>query len=257
MKHNPWLMRRPGGPRQMRLFCFSYAGGSAAAFMPWRARLAPSIELCAVELPGRGMRMAEDCYVSLSALVEDLAEVIANERDLPFAFFGHSLGALIAFELARYCMGNHLPMPGHLFVSGCAAPQQRSPAARRLHELSDDALIDVLRAYNGTPPAVLAHQELMAMVLPTIRADFALVADHQYRPGPRLGIPITALAGKSDELVSTRIDGWKDETTGPCRIEWFEGDHFFIQPQQVAVIACLNAELACPRFSSARAHGAA
>jgi medium-chain acyl-[acyl-carrier-protein] hydrolase len=235
----------------MRLYCFSYAGGSAAAFLPWQAQLDPSIELCAVELPGRGMRMMELPYAALPALVADLAQVISRERDLSFAFFGHSLGGLIAFELARYCQCRHLPMPEHMFASGSAAPQDRSPAKHRPHELSDHALIDVLNDYNGTPPEVLAHQELMALMLPTIRADFALDADYQYRPYPRLSIPITVLAGKRDDFVSKQVEEWKNKTTGPCTIEWYEGDHFFIHAQRDAVIACVNAALLRPQATSA------
>ena len=244
MTSTPWLIRQPGGPRRLRLYCFSYAGGNATSFMSWQAALDPAIEVCAVQLPGRGVRLSEQPHNSLTGLIEALANVIGCQSKLPFAFFGHSLGGLVAFELARYCKRHYLPMPEHLFVSGCDAPQFRSPS-RRLHELEDDALIDVLKNYNGTPPEVLENRELMALVLPAIRADFALVADYQYRPSLPLKIPVTVLAGKLDDhVLSEQIEGWQKETTNTCRIHWFVGDHFFINSNRDAVIDCLSAELA-------------
>jgi len=247
MHPKSWLMREPGQAsvaRTLRLFCFSYAGGSAGSYLPWQAVVDPSIEICAVQLPGRGARLAEQPYTSLPHLIEALAQVIARESKLPFAFFGHSLGGLVAFELARYCKRQYLPMPVHLIVSGCSAPQFRR-ASRQMHELDDDALIEVLRDYNGSPPEVLANRELMTLLLPTIRADFALAENYKYRPGPPLTIPISVLAGKRDDHDSPdQTNGWSRETTNTCRVHWFEGDHFFIQSEREAVLNCLNNELA-------------
>lgn len=244
LQPSPWLMRQRGGERRLRLFCFSYAGGSATHYLPWQAALDPAIEICAVQLPGRGPRMAETPLASLPLLVDKLGDVIAQQNDLPFAFFGHSLGGLTAFELARHCRRHHLPMPEHLFVSACNAPQGRPPP-RRLHELDDDGLIAALKDYNGTPPSALADREFMELMLPAIRADFALVADYQYRDGPLLDVPITVLAGKYDKhVLSERLCRWREETTESCELRWFEGDHFFIHAQRDAVLACVARELA-------------
>lgn len=246
MYSTSWLMREHAQApraRTLRLFCFSYAGGSAASYLPWQAAVDPSIEICAVQLPGRGARLAEQPYTSLPHLIEALAQVIGRESTLPFAFFGHSLGALVAYELARYCKRNDLPLPVRLFVSGCCAPQFRRES-RQLHALDDDALIDVLRDYNGSPPEVLANRELMSMLLPTIRADFALVSNYQYRPSALLTHPITVLAGTRDAYdTREQVDGWGKETSGACKVHWFEGDHFFIQSERKAVLDCLNNEL--------------
>jgi surfactin synthase thioesterase subunit len=231
----------------MRLYCFCYAGGNATSFMPWQAALDSSIEICAIQLPGRGARLGEKPYRSLSALVADLAEVIALDDAIPFAFFGHSLGGLIAFETARYCQWHSRPMPQHLFVSGCAAPQYRSPS-RHLHTLSNHELIQALQKYNGTPIEVLANRELMDIVLPAIRADFALAEDYTYILGPLLPTPITVLTGKLDDHVSlAQAEGWRRETLGECRVELFEGDHFFINGEMREVLDCIKPELEAMR----------
>jgi surfactin synthase thioesterase subunit len=243
MHKSPWLIRQPGGPHRLRVYCFSYGGGSAMAFRPWQAILGPEIDVCAVQLPGRGARMAETPYTDLALLIKDLAQVIAADSKLPFAFFGHSLGGIVAFELARYMQLHRLPMPLALFASGCNAPQHRN-RSQGMHLLPDDALIDTLRDYNGTPPEVLANRELMELVLPMIRADFTLVEDYQYRPAPLLNIPITVLAGQRDDRsCAEQAEGWHKETSATCRIEWFEGDHFFINSERDAVLAYLAVEL--------------
>ncbi len=212
--------------------------------MPWQALLNQDIEVCAVQLPGRGLRMEETPYTNFPSLIMALAEVVGVEDGMPFAFFGHSLGGLIAFELARHLQRHHRRMPKCLFVSGCDAPQFRIPS-KSLHTLSDDELINALKDYNGTPPEVLANRELMELVLPTIRADFSLVEKYQYRPSQLLNIPMTVLQGRLDDHI--RFDDaerWACETTGACRVHWFEGDHFFINSERQKVIDLLNGELA-------------
>ncbi len=253
---NPWLVSfgPPGPARHLRLYCFSYAGGSAAIYQPWRARLDPGIELCAVQLPARGMRLAEPAERNLPVLLSRLAEVIAAQpAGVPFAFFGHSLGALLAFELARHLQRTGLPQPVKLIVSGSASPQLREPI-EPLDEHDDDKMIERLTQYNGTPTEVLQHAELMRLMAPAIRADFALVADYDYLPGPLLEMPITALAGQADDQTSReQIDGWARETRARFEQHWFDGDHFFIRPQMEAVIARLNADLSPGALQRARA----
>lgn len=243
MASTPWLIRRRGSAGRIRLYCFPYAGGNAFHFLAWQTALAPTIEVCAVQLPGRGERLAETPYKSLPALIETVAAVIAQQDARPFAFFGHSLGGLLAFEVARYCQRSDLTRPIHIFASGCDAPQHRS-ASRRLHELGDDALIAALKEYDGAPSSVFENTELMALTLPAIRSDFALAENYHYRPGPPLDIPITVLAGKLEKISAAQVEGWQKETTGACRIRWFEGGHFFIHSERTAVLECLKTELA-------------
>lgn len=243
-----WLVRKPQPQARLRLYCFAYAGGSAHQFLPWQAALGPDIEVAAFQLPGRGPRLAEPPIPVMAPLLDTLAERLAAQLHSPghppFAFFGHSLGGLLAFELARLCRRRGLAMPEHVFVSACNAPRGR-PAPRMLHRLDDAGLVEALRDYNGTPPAALADPELMALLLPAIRADFALVENYQYLPGPLLDMPLTVLAGSTDRHVQAeRLPRWQEETSAPCALHTFDGGHFFIHEQQQAVAECIRRRLA-------------
>ncbi|PLY40168.1 thioesterase [Janthinobacterium sp. ROICE36] len=241
MKQTPWLVGTRLPTRNLRLYCFSYAGGGAHAYTPWQRALGPNIELSAIQMPGRGARMGEPPVESMTQLVETLVDVIVSDADMPYAFFGHSLGGLIAFEVARCLARQRKTMPQRLIVSGCAAPQHRNQS-RQLHRLSDDALIQALADYNGTPPEILANQELMALLLPMIRADFGLAERYAYLAGPSLDIPISVFAGTEDQHVSS-AGKWAEESSVTCRVHSFEGDHFFIHTRRDAVVACLKREL--------------
>ncbi len=246
MNTSPWLLRAPQAGRRLRLYCFSYAGGSAHAYASWQAALGADIDVCALQLPGRGMRMMEQPYTSLPKLVDALGQLLARQDRTPFAFFGHSLGALLAFELTRYCARHGLAMPEQLIVSGTSAPQHREPS-RGLHTLPDEALIAELELYNGTPPEVLQHRELMELLLPTIRGDFALAEQYVYRQAPLLTLPITVYAGRRDPRVSLeQASEWRKESSGACQLHWFEGDHFFINSERDLVLECVSAQLASP-----------
>lgn len=213
------------------------------SFLPWQPLIHPDVEICAIQLPGRGMRFHEEPYTSFAELIVRLTDLIAQEGASRFAFFGHSLGGLLAFEVTRSLHDKGLATPAHLFISGCDAAGYRSPS-KQLHLLDDESLVQELKTLNGTPSEVLANSELMALILPTIRADFALVEGYRYQQRPPLDIPISVFAGKLDPVDSPeQVDGWKDETTGPFEVQWFEGDHFFIQPEQASVLASLNARL--------------
>lgn len=252
MLRSSWLVRPAPGPRRLRLYCFSYAGGSAQAYRPWQEALDVSVEVCAIQLPGRGARMHEPMFTDMPALVQQLAFDMAAEPDLPFAFFGHSLGAVVAFELARYCRRHALRQPELLVASGCNAPHLRN-LPQALHELDDEDLIAVLRDYNGTPREALEHRELMAIVLPVIRADFCLGCNYVYRDGPPLDIPIAVFAGRGDQHVSLAgVEGWARESVAGTSVDWFDGDHFFIDAQRQAVLGRLegllqDCQAACPQ----------
>lgn len=249
-----WIVQRPVPAKELRLICFSHAGGSAVSFMDWQSAMAPPILVCAVQLPGRGARYHEPPCSNLPELVGKLAAVIDDMDDLPCAFFGHSLGALLAFEVARHQRRRGRHVPRHLFVSGCHAPRHRGPPAG-LAKLSDEALIARLRGYGGTPPELLAHRELMALVLPAVRADFSLVEDYAYAPdATRFDIPMTVLAGTADTRDSAvQVEGWRQETSAACEVRWFDGDHFFINSCRREVIDCINAELTSWSIKPARA----
>lgn len=242
-KSSPWLISQAKKEPRFRVYCFPYAGGSAGAFMPWQSAVPADVEICAVNLPSRGARWNEPAPQSMESVVQAMVGVLSTQDATPYALLGHSLGACMAFELARACQAQGLAMPQKLFVSGCDAPQVRVPPTE-LHQLPDDQLIEALQHYNGTPPEVLAHEELMQLVLPVIRADFSIAANYAYRPGPTLDIPITVLCGKQDPHVQAEhVSKWQAETTGACSVHWFDGDHFFIDSARSTVLARINAEL--------------
>lgn len=243
MYSSPWLLSAGAG-RPLRLYCFCFAGGNAATYLDWKSALAPDIEIRAFQLPGRGARFFEAPATGFNTLIATLSDVLRNEpADRPFAFFGHSLGALLAFELARTQAARALPLPAHLILSGCAAPRYR-PAPKGAHLLNDAALIQHLRDLNGTPHEILEQEELMAMLLPTIRADMALVADYVYCSGVPLRMPLTVMAGRDDDIsANQQTAGWSEETLGPCEIRWYDGDHFFINSQRETILSEIKALL--------------
>lgn len=244
LRTNAWFISGSAPAARLRLYCFPYAGGNAAVYQHWQATLAPHIEVCAIQLPGRAGRFRDPPYYFLAHLIKVLAAEISRNPSLPFAFFGHSVGALVAFELARHLQRAGLPNARWLFASGRSAPRQTRPS-EGLHRLSDAALLDVLKDYDGTPPEVLAHRELMQLVLPTLRADFSLSETYTYQAAPPLDIPISVFAGRQDEHgTDERAYDWQAETLAACRISWFDGGHFFINTQTGAVLRSLQTQLA-------------
>src|SRR5215471_3592490 len=177
---SPWFVRaQKRSNRRIRLFCFPYAGGSSAIFRRWPDYLPVDIEVIAVELPGRGGRLKEPPFCRLSDLIASLVAPISQLLDVPYVFFGHSMGATIAFELTRALRRSKVGEPERLFVSGRAAPDILD-SERLTYDLPDADLIGELQKLNGTPPEVLSHVELMQMMLPVIRADFELVETYRY-----------------------------------------------------------------------------
>ena len=241
---SPWFVRpAKASPYRLRLFCFPFAAGASANYRHWPRRLPPDIEVIAVELPGRGARIKDKPFLRMRPLIQALLEPILPLLDLNYAFFGHSMGALIAFELARELRHHGAPEPVHLFVSGRQAPQ--IPDAHRVtYNLPDTELIAHLQELNGTPPEVLAHAELMDMMLPIIRADFELVQTYEYTPGPPLRCPITAFGGLSDiDAQPPHLEPWKDQTTGRFQLRMLPGDHFFVRSSEGQLLEMLSRDL--------------
>lgn len=240
----PWLARSRPDPRaRLRLFCFPYAGGTTHIFRRWPEALPPSVEVCAAQLPGRGPRIGERPYSNLHDLAEALLPVIAERRDLPFAFFGHSMGALFAFELARLLRRSGGPSPVHLFASGRRAPQLPDTLPPT-YNLPDAEFLEELRRLNGTPPEVLEHPELLELMIPHLRADFEVVQTYVYAEGPPLDIPVSVYGGLEDEEVSVEdLEGWREQTTAAFSLRMFPGDHFFIDTARPLLLGRLSEEL--------------
>lgn len=211
----------------LTMFCVPYAGGSAAVYRTWRSAVPGWMELCPVELPGRGHRIAEPPHTTLDALVRDVSDEVIARSGGRYVLMGHSLGALLAFEAARVLRTRGLP-PLMLVVAGHGAPhlpQRRKPIAH----LPDEDFLAELVALGGTPSDVLTNDELAALVLPALRADFAVADAYGPRPGPPLGCPISVFGGADDRQVRlTDLEGWRRHTTGTCTVRVLPGDHFFI-----------------------------
>lgn len=239
-----WFCGTSDPDASVQLFCFPYAGGNAAAFLPWQPLLGRDVELWVAQLPGRGGRLFETPPHDLDDLVAQLTEAVAEHVDRPFALFGHSLGALVAFEVARALRHDGLPTPDSLWVAGAEGPQTRA-VVHPLHDLPDAELVEALRDYGGTPTELLDDREMMELLLPGLRADLALDECYTYRPGAPLDLPIHLLLGNRDPHVEpTRVAGWSYESSQPVRRHVFPGDHFFLFPHQATITALLATALA-------------
>lgn len=241
---NSWLTcLRPKPQAKLRLFCFHYAGGGALSFRSWSDSLPPTVEVCAIELPGRGTRLMEPPFTQLEPLIQELTPVLLPYLNKPFAFFGHSMGALVSFELARILRKKYDLSPVHLFVSGRRAPQVPDPDPP-IHTLPEHEFLDELRRYNGTPESVLENAELMQLFLPTLRADFAVLETYVYTPEPLLDCPITAFGGLEDWKASCDdLEAWREQTNAEFSLQMFPGDHFFIHSAQPLLLQLLSRRL--------------
>jgi medium-chain acyl-[acyl-carrier-protein] hydrolase len=226
---NRWFQYNVPRPNaRLRLFCFPYAGGGANIYRTWVARAPTSIDVLPIQLPGRFTRLGEAAHTDLNTLVTRLADELAGEFTHSFALFGHSMGALIAFELTRTLVRRGARLPRRLFVSARKAPHVPDPR-RILHDLPEAEFLKELTRLQGTPPEVLAHPELRALALPLLRADFQLCETYQYVPSAPLGVPITSFAGVRDEdCPPDQVAAWRELTESDFQPHTCDGDHFFI-----------------------------
>jgi len=226
---NPWLAyTRASAQAHVRLFCFPYAGGSAAIYRRWVTDAPPEVDVCPVQLPGREGRLLETPITSMDVLVEAVAQGLEDELAQPFALFGHSMGAILAYELSRLLRRRGAGRPLHVFVSGCSAPDigiTRIP----IHALPRDKFTEELKRLNGTPEAVLQNAELMQLMEPVLRADFTAIERYVHRPGAPLDCPVTAFHGSEDpDVRMEHVERWRAHTTAQFERRSFAGDHFFI-----------------------------
>lgn len=228
----------------MRLFCFPHAGGGSLAYLAWPAELGPEIEVCAVQLPGRENRLRESAFNDLKLLRERLAEVLLPALDqTPFAFFGHSFGALVAFELARELRRRGAPLPRLLVAAGRAAPSRGGVARPLSALLDDDEFIDeIARRYGGIPAKLRAERDLLALILPTLRADLKLAEAYEHHPEPPLPLPIQVFGGSNDPGVGEQdLQGWSRETTARFGVQILPGGHFFVQEARQDLLRAIRA----------------
>jgi medium-chain acyl-[acyl-carrier-protein] hydrolase len=241
---NKWVLfprQNPGAA--LRLFCFHYAGGSAQVFHDWPGRLPPIVEMGAIQLPGRGHRVGDLHIRRLLPLSRVLAQELLPYLDKPFVFFGHSLGALLCFETARSLRRENRRQPAHLFISATEAPHRQS-LAEMLSRLPKSALVKKLREFNGTAVEVLQSDELLDVILPTIRADFELYETYEYHPESPLECPMTVYGGLEDHSVDAeRLASWSEMTAGVCEIRMFPGGHFYLKSSQSTFLQTFAGDL--------------
>ncbi len=238
---NPWIPSyKPGSRARLRLFCFPFAGGGASLYADWRQRLPPEIDVCAVQLPGRESRLAEPAFTRIGPLVDARSRVLTPCLDLPFALFGHSMGAVVAYETALRLRAYRETFPVHLVASARQAPHIPS-AEDPSYTLSDEAFTEKLRRLQGTPQEVLDHPELMELLLPLLRADFELNERYTCSTYEKLDCPVTAFAATGDkEVERDDLAAWRETTRGPFQLRLFPGDHFFILRQPETVTAAVK-----------------
>jgi medium-chain acyl-[acyl-carrier-protein] hydrolase len=239
-----WFQNTHAGRQvELKMFCFPYAGGMASVYRSWAGLLPPTVQVIPVELPGRGARFREPPFVSMPAMIEALAEAIIPLLDKPFAFFGHSMGAVIAFELARRLHRDYDRRPQALFPSGRRAPQIPDTGPTT-YDLPKDEFVEELRRIGGTPKEVLEIVELLEIMIPLLRADFQLIQTYEYIAGAPLRCPIIAYGGlDDDEETRDLLSEWKEQTGSRFKLQMLAGDHFFLHSSETLLLKLLAREL--------------
>ncbi|MFJ5049814.1 thioesterase II family protein [Streptomyces sp. NPDC088719] len=239
---SPWFRNFcPAPEAPVRLVCLPHAGGSASFYFPVARALSPRVEVLAVQYPGRQDRRQEPAATDLEVLAEQIVEAFGPWTDKPYAFFGHSMGAIVGFEAAR-----RLESAGHgpaqLFVSGRRAPSLDPHGDWQPG--TDEEVVAEIRRLNGTGEALLEDEETLRMILPALRADYGAVRSYRYRPGPALGCPVTAFTGDRDPKAEAgQVRAWHTHTTSGFELSVLPGGHFFLVDQQETVLRTVEEQL--------------
>ena len=242
--NSPWLLcPKPSQQAALRLFCFPYSGASASVYYDWASVLPISVELFSIQLPGRANRLAEPGLTDIEPVVEAVGVALTPLLDKPFAFFGHSLGATIAFEVARSLRRQDLPEPDALVVSGHGAPQIPDDSPQ-MHNLPDPELVESLRRLNGMAAEVLDSAELMKLILPILRADLTMSETYAYHAEEPLSCQIFTYGGLQDRYVSRDdLNAWQEQTRSDFRLRMFPGDHFYLNASKQLLLQALARDL--------------
>lgn len=238
-----WPFGVPPSGALGRLFCVPYAGAGASAYASWLRQAPPGVAVVATQLPGREHRLKEPAEPNLHRLIDTLAPAIEPYTWERYSLFGHSMGALVVFELARALRRLGCPPPDVIFVSGRGAPDAARPM-RPIHMLPDREFIDEIRTLNGTPDAVLDHPEFTSLFLPALRADFAVVETYTYADEPPLASPISAFGGVDDTITREALDAWKRHTTARFALRMLPGGHFVVASARAAILQAVAGDLA-------------
>lgn len=242
---SPWFMiPKPRPLAQLKLFCFPYAGAGPVVYRNWPLSLPAQVELVALRYPGRESRLREKSFTSLRPMLDNIFTEITPYLDRPFAFFGHSLGGLIAFELTRMLRSKQAPIPKHLFISSRRAahlPDRYPP----LHTLNDDDFTQMVQQrYSGIPDIIMNDPDLLELFLPILKADFSVLETYQYTPDQPLDMPVSTFVGQHDPGTSLQdIMAWQDQTLRQISVQTFPGGHFYLQNQQDNLLQAISKDL--------------
>jgi medium-chain acyl-[acyl-carrier-protein] hydrolase len=227
---------------KVRLFCFSYAGGGSSIFYKWPESMG-DIEVVSVRLPGRERRIREKPYTAMDELVFDFLPILETFYDKPFAFYGHSLGGLITFELSRQLQKSERPMPAHLFVASTYAPHV-AHSRQSFHYDPDDQFLRKVMEYGGLSQQLLNDKSLVRLMLPILRADFQIIANYVCKANDKLNIPITVLGGLEDRIITRHELGkWREYTTFNLEMKLFAGGHFFLETSSEKLLKFIHHRL--------------
>lgn len=232
------------GSCRLRVFCLPHAGGSASAFAGWQPHLPKHLHVCPIQLPARQNRLSEPPFTRVGPLVDTLADVLESHASVPFALFGHSMGGLVAFELARQLRRRHAAQPVALLIASCRAAHlpNRAPL---MAALPDPAFLTALRTFSGVPESLLHNRELLELLLPTLRADVTLYESYAYAPEPPLACPIFVYGGRElGDVPFDELSAWRHLTCGPVKVQTFPGSHFFIEESQSGLLQAIQQDLA-------------
>lgn len=233
------LMRFAQRPSaSVRLLCIPHAGGGASSFRLWATALPQTVDVVVAQFPGRESRIRDRPLTSIDAMVEELLPAVTSLPPLPLVVMAHSMGSIVAFELAHALRSAGEPGPAHLFVSGSRAPGQLDDGLPLLHRMSDEDLVtEIDRRYGGIPATVREQRDVIELLLPMLRGDITALETYERRERDRLTFPITAYAGTGDSRATPdAVVAWREETTGSFASRGFEGDHFFLHAHREAIL---------------------
>ncbi|WP_414581134.1 SDR family NAD(P)-dependent oxidoreductase [Scytonema sp. PCC 10023] len=238
-----WLVfLKPNPDARLRLFGFPYLGGSSSAFLSWSDDLPPDIEVCALQLPGGTDRLGEQPFDELTPLVETLARVLLPYLDKPFAFYGHSLGALLCFELARYLRRENGKIPTHLFIGALHAPQLPHPSSSIAQISEEEALKKA--SLIDLPESIQQNTELMRLLLPVLKVGVLMVENYTYSESEPLDCPITAFGGMQDKVITQEhLSAWREQTSSAFKLQMLSGNHLFLHSDQELLLQAISQDL--------------
>ena len=233
---NTWITcPKPLPEARVRLFCLPFAGGGASIYRGWAKDLEPAIEVCPIQLPGRENRFSEKAHEHVQTLAPAIANQLQFYLDKPYLIYGHSMGALLAFEVLRILQQKGQAMP-ETAILGAHRAAHLPPKRQPMSTLDDASFLAKLTTFGGFPDEVLQSQELLQFVLPTLRADFALCDSYPFTPGPALDCPLALIAGRHDQEVNPQdMQPWQTHTLHPARLVTLDAGHFFLKTHPEAV----------------------